>query len=401
MRKLMTTEQARMAINEALPLLPAVSSPLGQCAGQILRESITADRPFPPFDRSMMDGYAIRVAEIDPDGIFEIVTQAPAGIPEQSLGEAKQVCAEIMTGAVVPSDADCVVQYEVTRRIDQTHMELLNPSDHTAGDFIHTFASDRPAGETLLEAGVMIGAREIAIAASCGCDSLLVSKRPSIVIVSTGDELVDVATTPAPHQIRRSNDVMIAAALKRVGIPDCQFVHLPDEPETSKAQLARLIEANDVVIISGGISMGKKDYIPSSLDRLGLTCQFHGVAQKPGKPLGFWSHPDCAVFTLPGNPLSTLTCLHHYVIPALFRAMGQAQAPIPNQVVLDAPVKARDDLTIFLPVKRNAANQVSAQPANNSGDLVRILQSDGYIELSPTPEKSYPAGKSVDFHPWY
>lgn len=349
----------------------------------------------------MMDGYAIRASDIDAHAIFEITVQAPAGTPERTLGPAPRTCAEIMTGAVVPGDADCVVPYEVTRRIDDTHMQLLDPSDHATGDCIHAFASDRPAGEVLLEAGTLIGAREIAVAASCGCATLSVSKKPAIAIVSTGDELVTIDQAPAAHQIRRSNDVMIDAALKAVDLPACQFAHLPDEPETSQAQLAELIAANDIVIITGGISMGKKDYIPGALDALGLDCQFHGVAQKPGKPLGYWGRNDCAVFTLPGNPLSTLTCLHHYVIPALFHAMGQTEPAVPYQVTLDAPVKARDDLTVFLPVKRHNDNQASPHPANNSGDLVRILQSDGYIQLPPTPDQSYPAGKSFGFHTWY
>jgi len=349
----------------------------------------------------MMDGYAIRTGEIDERGIFEIVAQAPAGAPQQSLGTQQRACAEIMTGAVVPTDADCVVQYEVTRRIDDSRMQLIDPSDHAPGDFIHEYASDRPAGDVLLKSGVLIGTREIAVAASCGYHTLSVSKKPSIAIVSTGDELVEIAATPAPHQIRRSNDVMIDAALKRIDLPACQFAHLPDEPETSKAQLAELIKANDIVIISGGISMGKKDYIPDALDALGLSCRFHGVAQKPGKPLGFWSHPDCAVFTLPGNPLSTLTCLHQYVIPALFHAMGQTDTPRPRKVALDAPVKARDDLTIFLPVSLSADNQAHPKPAKNSGDLVRILQSDGYIELLPTQKKSYELGSKFNFHPWF
>ncbi|MGZ0655185.1 molybdopterin molybdotransferase MoeA [Coraliomargarita sp. W4R53] len=401
MRELITPQQAQEAILKVIPNLPATSCPISQCAGRILRERITADRPFPPFNRSMMDGYALRASEIDANGIFEIVTQAPAGAPEQSISSRPHVCAEIMTGAVVPTDADCVVQYEVTRRIDDTHMQLLDPSDHATGDFIHKHASDRPAGEVLLEPGILIGSREIAVAASCGCDTLLVSQKPKIVIVSTGDELVEIASTPAAYQIRRSNDVMINAALTRIDLPANQFAHLPDEPETSKTQLKALIAVNDFVILSGGISMGKKDYIPAALDELGLQCQFHGVAQKPGKPLGCWSQLGCTVFTLPGNPLSSLTGLHQYVLPALFHSMGQSSVTPPQQVTLNAPVKARDDITTFLPVSLTGSNQASPQPANNSGDLVRILQSNGYLELPPTQEKAYPAGKSFDFHPWY
>lgn len=401
MKSLISPADALKRIFENLPPIPSVHCPLAKCSGRILKENVKADRPFPPFDRSMMDGYAIRASEIDASGKFEILTQAPAGAPQQTIGNTRRACAEIMTGAVVPADADCVVQYEATRRLDETQMQLIDINDHESGDFIHRLASDRPAGEVLLQPGTLIGSRQIAVAASCGCDTLLVSKKPSIAIVSTGDELVDVDATPEAHQIRRSNDIMIDAALKRIDLPATQFAHLPDEPDASKAQLAELIAANDIVILSGGISMGKKDYIPEALDALGLQCHFHGVAQKPGKPLGYWSQPDCAVFTLPGNPLSTLTCLHQYVLPALFSAMGQSTQLIPHQVSLEEPIKARDDLTIFLPVKRGAHNQASPRPANNSGDLVRILQSDGFIALPPTQENLYPLESKFDFYPWY
>ncbi len=146
--------------------------------------------------------------------------------------------------------------------------------------------------------------------------------------------------------------------------------------------------------------MGKKDYIPGTLDELGLLNHFHGVSQKPGKPFGFWSNEHCAIFTLPGNPLSTLVALHHYVIPAIHKAMGATDGPAPRTVQLAAPVTARDDITIFLPIKLGANNTAHSAPAQNSGDLVRILQSDGTIELPPTADKTYAAGESFEFHPW-
>jgi molybdopterin molybdotransferase len=346
----------------------------------------------------MMDGYALRSADMDNSGLFEIVAQAPAGVPQQKLGQTPRGCAEIMTGAVVPGDADCVVPYESTRRIDDKHMQLLDPMDHAAGDFIHKFASDRPAGETLLEVGTHIGTREIAVAATCGYTTLSVSKKPTIAIVSTGDELVEISAKPLPHQIRRSNDIMIDAALKRLDLPACQFADLPDEAEASQAQLAELIAANDFVILSGGISMGKKDFIPTTLDALGLKCHFHGVAQKPGKPLGFWSNESCAVFALPGNPLSTLTCLHHYIIPALQIASAGIERRH-STITLSEPYKGHPKLTVFLPVSLGPNNQARAQPAHNSGDMVSILKSDGYIEL-PAFDQVDSIGNEFIFHPW-
>ncbi|HAV14031.1 MAG TPA: hypothetical protein DCX06_11165 [Opitutae bacterium] len=348
----------------------------------------------------MMDGYAIRAEDIDSTGTFQITIQVPAGNPEQSIGPEAKNCAEIMTGAVVPADTNCVVPYEATKRIDEQHMQLLNPKAHTTSDCIHPYASDRPAHESLLQSGTQIGSREIAVAATCGYSELSVSKIPSIAVVSTGDELVEVSQQPEPHQIRRSNDIMIETALVRAHLYTQQSAHLPDDKDACEQPLSKLIADNQIVLLSGGVSMGKKDYIPEVLNQLGLKKHFHGIAQKPGKPMGFWTNDNCAVFTLPGNPLSTLTCLHHYVIPSLFQAMGQAVATTQRSVTIDKDIRARDDFTLFLPVALNSKSVATPQPTQNSGDLVRILNSDGYIVVPPCAEKTYTSGSSFTYHCW-
>ncbi|MGC6424685.1 MAG: molybdopterin molybdotransferase MoeA [Lentimonas sp.] len=401
MKSLITPDEAMRLIREALPTFPAIQCPLDKCAGRILRETISADRPFPPFNRSMMDGYAVRAKDIHGEAVFQITVQAPAGSPIQSIGSEPQSCAEIMTGAVVPDDADCVVPYEKTAPIDDQHMKLLNPAAHATGDCIHPSASDRSAGETVIESGRLLGSREIAVAATCGFAELSVSKIPAIAIVSTGDELVDIAQKPAPHQIRRSNDIMIDTALALVQLHSQVRAHLPDDEDHCRSELAQLIRQNQVMLLSGGVSMGKKDYIPEVLESLDMKNHFHGILQKPGKPMGFWSNDACAVFTLPGNPLSTLTCMHHYVLPALIEAMGSSKTIEARTVSITGPIRARDDLTIFLPVKIESKNRALPQPTQNSGDLVRILRSDGYIIVPPCAEKGYPASKTFHFHPWH
>lgn len=348
----------------------------------------------------MMDGYAIRAAEINAEGIFNITDECAAGSPQITLSAEPRSCAEIMTGAILPKDADCVVPYEASKLVAAKQIQLTDSTAHRTGDCIHSLGSDRPAGETIIEAGRTIGSRETAIAASCGYDLLSVSKQASIAIVSTGDELVDISQEPKPHQIRRSNDLMIDAALKRIGFNAKECHHISDDAKCCSEELQKLTQANDILIISGGISIGKKDFIPEALNQLGFTCHFHGVAQKPGKPFGFWTSPNCAVFALPGNPISTLTCLHHYVIPALFAASGQADAIAKTSLRLSAPVRARDDITVFLPIKKETDNLAIPKPIHNSGDLVNILESDGYITLQPTPEKSYSINDEFTFHQW-
>ena len=401
MKPLISPESAAKLIRLSLPSIATVKRPLSQCVGRILHQKIFSDRPFPPFDRSMMDGYALRIADISTGNIFTITTQAPAGIPEQPLNETHRSCAEIMTGAVVPANADCVVPYEETERVDEKTMRLLEPEQHTNGACIHKYASDRPAGEHLLQRGMQIGSREIAVAATCGHAELTVSEMPTIAIVSTGDELVEIHNLPESHQIRRSNDVMVEAALASCHLHTQQRQHLTDDALLSKQKLSQMIATNQIVLISGGISMGKKDFIPGVLNELGLKNHFHGIAQKPGKPMGYWTHTNCAVFTLPGNPLSTLTCLHHYVIPAIYLAMGQLKKKSAQSVQIDRNIRARNDFTIFLPVSVGDESQATPQPVQNSGDLVRILSSDGYIVVPPTMTKEYLAGTRFDYHRWH
>lgn len=399
MNPLIKPHEAQALIRKHLSTLPSIDCPTDQCAGRILREEVVADRPLPPFDRAMMDGYALRVADIPKVSAFKVAAQAPAGSLALFLDTAVGSCIEIMTGAVVPEGADCVVPYEETERLSDGSIRLTAPDEQTAGDAIHPLGSDHSSGEALIRAGRSMGGREVAIAATCGYTTLKVTKLPSIAIVSTGDELVAISETPAAHQIRRSNDLSIETTLALAGFPAQKRVHLIDEPSSATAAVADLIANHDIVLISGGISMGKKDFIPSALNENGLSCHFHGVAQKPGKPLGFWSHQSCAVFALPGNPLSTLTCLHHYVLPALHAASGGTKLPSPS-VSLAEPAKGRPHLTVFLPVSLLENNQATPQPANNSGDLVSILKSDGYIEL-PASDHIYSVNTEFAFHPWY
>ena len=387
-------------IFESLCQVEAIDLPLLNCAGKILRENIHADRPFPPFNRAMMDGYAIRSIDLSTVAAFDIIAELPAGAPPVEIGNISGGCIEIMTGAVVPSDSDCIIPYELTNKLDNGQVALKNSDQHNSGDFIHTVGSDQAEGTLLLEKGSVLGSREIAIAATCGHVHLKVSKMPSITIVSTGDELVDIKQIPLAHQIRRSNDVAIVAALCRSHINVKESVHLPDDLEAVQSQLQRVIQQSDFVIISGGISMGNKDYVPAVLDTMNLEKKIHGVAQKPGKPFGFWSSESTAIFALPGNPLSALVCLHRYVLPALRVALGQSQVK-PSKVLLVTDIEPNDRLTRFLPVKFLSTGYVALLPPQNSGDFVSILGADGFIELQPSNRKiEVKGGEPVNYYAW-
>ncbi|MEM8867621.1 MAG: molybdopterin molybdotransferase MoeA [Verrucomicrobiota bacterium] len=399
MKPLINAIEAQKRIHAKLPRAAVIGCPLDKCAGRILRQTVHADRPMPPFDRSMMDGYALRAAEAQTGATFTVTGTAPAGSSQIQLAKETSVCAEVMTGAILPEGADCVIPYEDTERINTQTIRITDPEPIQPGDFVHLEGSDVAEGATLLNPGTLLGSREIAAAASCGYTTLQVSKIPSIAIACSGDELVEVDQAPALHQIRRSNDYSVETALARAGLHADQRSHLPDERPLAEARLTDLIQNNDVVILSGGISKGNRDFIPELLDQLGLECQFHGVAQRPGKPMGFWSNDKTAVFALPGNPLSTLTATHHYIIPSIREAMGLQDPPAPAKVTLTASEKVPAKLTVFLPVTHEDNHQAAPCPAQNSGDLVRILQSDGYVEIPAGAAAE--AGLQYSFYPWH
>lgn len=400
MSPLIHPDEAFKQILRHLPKSGRISCPLAACAGRVLRETICADRPFPPFDRAMLDGFALRAAETGTSEPFIITAQAPAGHPQMRLAKQARSCVEIMTGAMLPRGADCIVPYEDTQRLDEGHMRIKGGGRYEPGQAVHLRGSDHAAEAPLLAPGVRLGSREIAVAATCGAEHLQVSEIPSIAIAGSGDELVDPSARPEPHQIRRSNDLTILAALAREGFPARQRITLPDNAEACLRELRSLVKNNTFVILSGGLSAGRKDHLPSVLNELGLIGVFHGVAQKPGKPMGFWYHRDGVVFALPGNPLSTLSCLHHYVIPALQAAQQRTQRHPARAVRLRRPVRVRKDFTVFMPVRLEEENRAVAVPPQNSGDLVAILRSDGYL-LIPDGVAEADESMALAFHPWY
>lgn len=255
----------------------------------------------------------------------------------------------------------------------------------------------------MVRAGTKISGREIAVAAAIGANALVVSARPKIAVVATGDELVEVEGAVAPHQIRRSNDHAIRAALHSEGYDRVERFHLRDMRDEIEHRLWHIIAEHDIVLITGGVSKGKFDFLPSVLDAQGVKKIFHGVAQRPGKPFWFGISPrKTPVFALPGNPVSAYTCLHRYVLPALAYASGVRAGPV-RLVALAAPVTFKPALAYFLPVRLTSSDyaELLATPAatNTSGDFAGLLDSDGFVEL-PAGNGEFPAGFVARFWPW-
>ncbi len=407
---MLTPAQAENLVRENLRTFPAEDCALADAQGRILRGDISADRDLPAFDRATLDGYAVRTADLlaaaNESGNFRVTSVQPAGARPSELEPGAGTCIEIMTGAVVPANADCIVPYEETARAADSTIAISTAGlALAAGHAIHRRGSDHRAGEPLVLGGTKLTGREIAVAAACGRATLRVSACPKIAVISTGDELVEVAAQPAAHQIRRSNDYALRATLLAAGYPQVDRFHFPDDRAAIEHRLWHVLAEYDFVLLSGGVSKGKFDFLPDELAQQGVQKIFHVVAQRPGKPLWFGRSPrGVVVFALPGNPVSAFTCLHRYVLPALASASGATSSAFaPTAVKLGGRLMFPSPLTYFIPVAisigPDAARLATPLPTNTSGDFAALVGTDGFVEL-PADRTHFPAGLVVPFWPW-
>lgn len=370
--------------------------PLTGAADRVLAGEVRADRDFPPFDRATKDGIAINFAAVE-NGVarFGIEGIARAGAPRTRLKDVSN-CIEIMTGAVLPEQTDTVVMYEETEMSDDQVRLLTKPE---RGQNIHRKGSDDKKGDLLLEYPQRITAAEIGVLATVGMHTVEVKKLPDVAIISTGDELVEVHERPLPHQIRKSNVYSLQSALAEEGIA-AKALHFSDDREQITRHLSDALAKNDVLIISGGVSRGKFDFLPQVLDELGVRKLFHFVEQKPGKPFWFGVRGESGpvVFSFPGNPVSTFANYHVYFKNWLRKCLG---LPLLSQhVILQEKIEVSGNLTRFMIVQTAVEEAtVTAAPISQggSGDLTSLARGDGFIRLEPRSEP-YATGETVPFY---
>jgi molybdopterin molybdotransferase len=394
--------QADELIGQHLTCLPIESLPLAQCAGAVLRENIYAERDQPPFDRVTMDGIALDSRGVR-GGLRRLQIQAmqAAGEPPLTLADRSH-CIEVMTGAVLPGGCDTVVPVErITVRGREA--ELADEAAVEPDRNVHRRGTDTRQGSLLLATGTRLGPPEIAIAAGAGMARVRVSSQPMLAIISTGNELVEPGEPILPHQVRRSNAYAIAAALRLHGFQRVADDHILDDAAELRRRLKFYLETHDVLVLSGGVSMGKLDLVPQVLEELGVRRIFHKVAQRPGKPLWFGiASSGAAVLALPGNPVSTAICVSRYVLPALAASQGQSAAP-PERMALGAPVTVEPALTFFLPVRVQiddwGRSWAMPAPTHGSGDFTALAGTDGFVELPPGPN-TYPKGFVTRMRRW-
>jgi molybdopterin molybdotransferase len=382
-------------------VLPAERVPLRDSAGRILREDIQAERDNPPFDRVCMDGVAVDSAAFSAGTRrFRVQgTQAAGAVPLQLASSDAAI--EAMTGAVLPLGTDCVIPLE---EYDLAGDMLALKAEATAEPWrnVQRRGCDSKPGVPMLKAGIRLGGAEVAVVASAGVAEVAVSRQPRVMVISTGDELIEPGHPIADHQVRRSNAYGVAATLRLHGYTLVGDEHLRDEEALMHRRIGELLDSHDVLVLSGGVSKGKFDFVPKTLQSLGVTEVFHQVAQRPGRPMWFGVGPrGQLVFGLPGNPVSTLVCLVRYVLPAMSAAM-QWQA-LPRERVALAESSGGRKMSFFMPVTLlPAASQLAlatTKPPSGSGDFLALAGTDGFVELPPRPE-GYPAGFEATFYRW-
>lgn len=379
---MVTVEQAeKLILTEAKDFGTEVI-PFENALGRTLAEDIKADRDLPPFNRVTMDGIAVKYSAIEQGALsFKIKAMQAAGDNPIDIDEPGE-CIEIMTGAALPGAVDTVIPYE--------HIEIKNgtatltTAGTKKGQNLHLKGADKKQGEIVATKRQLITPAIISIVASVGKTELTVRKLPRVIVISSGDELVNIEEQPSPIQIRKSNSYTIKAVLRQYGL-DANLLHIPDNPEITKEKLNYCIANYDVILMTGGISMGKFDYIPKALDEIGVQTIFHKVSQRPGKPFWFGKHDNgVLVFAFPGNPVATFMCVHRFFLPWLNVSQGLKEKP-GIYAVLDHNFTFKPDLQYFLQVKLRFSDsgQIIAEAieGNGSGDFANLADTDAFIEL--------------------
>ena len=399
MQHLITVNEAAEIIHSNLPQSTQTeSTPLSEAYGRYLSEPITADRPLPPFDRVMMDGIAIRhsVWTLGKRNFPVAATQA-AGAPPIDHNDVNS-CIEVMTGGVLPNGCDCVIPVEEIEMREQT-AHIRDGYTPQSSQHIHRTGSDTTEGEILLPAGQCLHAPELAIAASCGAISLLVTALPRITLISTGDELVAPEETPLTHQIRRSHATALHASISSRKLGNINECHVPDDPNLLKEALQKALQESDIIVLTGGVSRGKYDYVAPVLKELLGEPQFHGIAQRPGKPMAFWAngqHPP--VFALPGNPVSVMACAARYLFPAIMHMLKGSRTK-PDTLPAHGSFNCPPHFTGLISCRMENGT-LHLLPPTNSGNFLSLAGTHGIAELPGKLTRTELTDSPANFYPW-
>jgi molybdopterin molybdotransferase len=386
---LTTFEQALSLVRERLTIpsqRPDVESlPLKQVRSRILAEDVKADRDYPPFHRATRDGYAVRSSEVATAPVsLECVGQARAGEPYRGrLTGRAGCCVQIMTGAPLPEGTDAVVMIEHVRvQADRIEVQRsVAPYENVVRK-----GSEAPGGSVVLPRGRRLGAGEIGLLASVGQARVSVFRQPTVAILPTGDEVVPLERAPEWVQIRNSYSLALAAQVAAAGGVPMPLGIAPDEVQALRRLIEQGLEAR-LLLLSGGVSVGKYDFVAQVLRELGAEFYFHGVAIRPGKPLAFGRVRDTFFFGLPGNPVSTFVTFELFARPAIAMLSGaDFECPLFLRARLGQPLQQNTALTAFMPARvelESADPVVKLVGWQGSGDLVGVAAANCFLVVHP------------------
>jgi molybdopterin molybdotransferase len=394
---MLTYEQARQTVIDQIgqkkgpPSTTVVN--IWESLGFVLAQPIETDREYPPFHRSTRDGYAVRAADATQGADLRCTGEIKAGDAVTSPLN-RWTCVQIMTGAAVPAGADAVVMIEHTQREgDQVRFDR----DTRPEQNIVARGSEAQSGQTILWPGTRLGYAELALAAQVGHTELLCAAKPRVAILSTGDEVVLVDQKPGPFQIRNSNSVSLAAQTKIAGGEPVLLGNAPDRLAPLRAKIERGLR-EDVLVMSGGVSMGKYDLVETVLKDLGAEFFFDAVAIRPGKPAVFGRCRDTIFFGLPGNPVSTMVTFELFVTAAIDLLNGAEARPLPFvQAQLGVALKEKPGLAHFLPARaewQGSTPVVKPLTWQGSGDVTALARANCFLVVPPDREE-IAAGETI------
>jgi len=406
---MLTIEEALEAVLAHAQALPPQTYSTERALGCVLAEDVAADTDSPPFDKALVDGYAVRSADLaGPVRALRLGELILAGkVPSRDLGVHE--AAVVMTGAPIPSGCDAVVMQEHARA--QDNAVVIEEATIRPGQNLLRRGAEMRAGEIVVPSGSILHPARLGVLASVGRAKVRVVPRPAVAIVPTGDELVDPGQTPGPGQIRNSNAVMLLALALEDGVPAEILPIAPDEPGRLRVIVGRGLGA-DILLVTGGVSAGQRDLVPTTLEALGARCVFHKIRLKPGKPLWFGvgpqrgERPGALVFGLPGNPVSSLVGYLLFVKPALVALAGKPQPDLrPRKARLAGGLSLRGDRATYFPARLVDSSQAPVEiPSietldwSGSADLCTVARADGFA-VFPAGDRDYPPGEIVGFLP--
>jgi molybdopterin molybdotransferase len=398
---LSVAEAQRLVLEYARPLPPEAVALTTAALDLILAEDVTSDLDMPPYDKALMDGFAVRAADLpDGRGVLSVIEEVTAGqTPQRTVGPLQAT--RIMTGAPVPAGADAVVQVERTRPVGRDQVEI-NDRPVSPGLNVLPRGREMRRGDVVLPSGTRLRPQEFGTLATVGRTAAKVYPAPQVAVLSTGDEVVEAPEAPGPGQIRNGNGPMLVAQVCRAGGVPRYLGIARDRLDSLRPPVAEGLRAH-VLVLSGGVSAGKLDLVPGVLHELGVEAHFHKVEMKPGKPVFFGTRGDALVFGLPGNPVSALVCFELFVRPALRRLRNHPEpGPRKLSAVLAADFAYRTDRPTYHPARLerrpDGSPEVTAVPWFGSPDLRGLTRANA-LALVPPGEHQYRAGQRLEVMP--